>query len=177
MVLAIIGALMAMATLSGGDRQAEDLTTRTGEQIRTLFIAYQQEASFQNIDLGVALEGENLHLLSLQDIRTQEVQANKTQEELAALNANPWQAYSGPLKSTLELPIELFLTLKIEGQEIELSEEPSKDGLKPVLLFLSSDEYTPFELSLHHEDDRRFSVVLKGDGFNPPLIEVTHFED
>lgn len=176
-VLAIIGALLSMVTLSGGDRQAEDQVTRTGEQIRALFMAYQQEASFQNIDLGVAMDSGFLKLLSLQDLRKQEVQAGKDREEIDAIQKNPWQAYQGSLKGELGLPETTFMTLSVEGKEADLDAEVGKEGPKPVLLFLSSDEYTPFELLLNHSEDTHFAVKLSGDGFNPPVLEVEHFED
>lgn len=178
-VLAIIGALMAMVSLTGDSRQAQDQTARLGQQISTLFMAYRQEAVFQNLDLGLAIDDEGLYLMSFQNIYSQEFIANKSREELDKLAKNPWQPYSGSLKNMLELPEEVFIALKIEDVEIDLSpsslaqdEEP-----KPVLFFLSADEYTPFTLSLEHESDPSFLVQVRGDGFNSPWVEVEHYED
>ena len=85
-VLAIIGGLLGLVSLSGSDRQAEDQTRRAAQQISARLMAYRQEAVFQNIDLGVAMQSGSLLLLSLQDVRSQEFSANKTAEELDRLN-------------------------------------------------------------------------------------------
>lgn len=177
MVLAIIGGLLAVASLSGSDRQAEDQTTRLGQQLNSLFVAYQQEALFQNLDLGLAFQDQSLQLLSLQDIRSQEANANKTRKELDALSKNPWQPYTGSLKQTLDIPEQIELALEVEGSEIDLYQPSPESGLKPVLVFLSADEYSNFKLTLSHDDDQSFAVVLKGDGFNPPTFTVERFYD
>ncbi len=176
-VLAIIGGLLGLVSLSGSDRQAEDQTRRAAQQISARLMAYRQEAVFQNIDLGVAMQSGSLLLLSLQDVRSQEFSANKTAEELDRLNNNPWQTYQGSLSAELELAPEIIVGLSIEGREADLNAPADEDlGPQPVLLFLSSDEYTPFHLTFTHEADERFAVHLRGDGFGLPLLEVEHFE-
>ena len=176
-VLAIIGGLLALVSLTGSDRQAEDQARRTAQQLSALLMAYRQEAVFQNLDLGVALDEEQLQLLSLQDVRSQEFSANKTREELDQLAKNPWQAYQGTLKAQLEIPPEIVIELSIEGRAVDLTEVSDEDtGPLPVLLFLSSDEYTPFHITLTHTADERFAVQLRGDGFGLPLVELERFE-
>lgn len=178
-VLAIIGGLMALVSLSGSDRQIEDQTRRTAQQVSALFNAYRQEAVFQNIDLGVAFSEQRMQVLSLQDIRKQEFRANKTREELDALAKNPWQGYQGSLKPEFILEDNIRIVLKIEGREIDLNQKPKDEdeGPKPALLFLSSDEYTPFELIFTHDNDESFAIMVSGDGFGLPLVEVDRFED
>lgn len=177
-VLAIIGGLLAMATLSSGDRQAQDETTQFARHLSTLFSAYRQEAVFQNIDLGVAMDEQALQLLSFQDVNSQEFSANKTREELDKLSKNPWQTYSGSLKSQLEAPEHVFITLEVEGQKVDFDELlDEKDGAKPALMFLSSDEYTPYLLTLTHDSDDHFQVLIRGDGFGAPLIKVETYEN
>lgn len=177
-VLAIIGALMAMVSLTGDNRQAQDQTTRLGQQISALFTAYRQEAVFQNLDLGLAVDNEGLYLMSFQNIHSQEFVANKSREELDKLAKNPWQPYSGSLKNMLELPEEIIIALMVEDVEIDLTPSTlaKDDNPKPVLFFLSADEYTPFTLSLEHENDPSFLVQVRGDGFNSPWVEVEHYE-
>lgn len=177
-VLAIIGGLLALVSFSGDTRQSEDQTTRFGQQINALFIAYRQEAVFQNLDLGVAVDDEGLYLFNFQDINSQEFAANKTREELDQLVKNPWQPYSGSLKNMLEMAEEITLDLHIEGREIDLSPSAlSSEEIKPVLFFLSADEYTPFAIKLSHQADDSFVVHVKGDGFNAPWVEVERYED
>lgn len=174
-VLAIIGSLLAMVSITGSSRQAEDETTRLGQQLITLFSAYQQEAVFQNLDLGLAFQDQQLLLLNLQDIRKEENNANKSREELDALVKNPWQPYSGHLKKRLEIPEYIEVLLSVEGTEIDLYQPTPEHGPKPVLVFLSSDEYSHFKLTLSHDDDPSFMVVLEGDGFNPPKLTLEYF--
>lgn len=174
-VLAIIGGLLAIVSLSGSNRQAEDETSRLGQQLISLFVAYQQEAIFQNLDLGLAFHDQSFHLLNLQDIRSQEVNTNKTREELDALTKNPWQPYSGSLKQQLNIPDQIELTLSVEGSEIDLYKTTPDTGPKPVLVFLSADEYSNFKLTLSHDDDPSFMVVIEGDGFNPPTLSMERF--
>jgi len=177
-VLAIIGGLMAVVTISSSDRQAQDQTEQFARQLMALFGACRQEAVFQNMDLGIAMDEASLLLLSFQDINSQEFTANKSREELDHLARNPWQSYSGPLKSELDAPDEVRMTLKIDGQKLDFSELlDHDDGPEPALLFLSSDEYTPYELILTHDQDQRFEVILSGDGFSAPLMKVEHFDD
>lgn len=178
-VLAIIGGLMALVSLSGSDRQIEDQTRRTAQQVSALFNAYRQEAVFQNIDLGVAFTEDRMQVLSLQDIRKQEFRADKSREELDALAKNPWQAYQGSLKPEFILEDSIRIVLKVEGRELDLNQKPKDkdEGPKPAILFLSSDEYTPFELTFTHNNDESFAIMVSGDGFGLPLLEVDRFED
>ena len=177
-VLAIIGGLLTMVSFTGDRRKAEDDTTRLAQRLAALFVAYRQEAVFQNIELGVALEPKRLHLLQFQDLRTLETQANKSRTELDRINKNPWQPYSGNLLNNLEFSEALVLRLKVEGIEVDLSPSvlAKNESLKPVLFFLSADEYTPFDLHLEHDADDSFAITLTGDGFNPPRMTVEHYE-
>lgn len=178
MVLAIIGGLLALATFSGDTRKVEDETTRLAQRINTLFMAYRQEAVFQNLELGVAIDPQTLYLLEYQDVRSLEAQANRDRAELDKLANNPWAPYSGSLINLLELPEEIQIQLKIEGIEVDLSPSlySNDDELKPVLFFFSADEYTPFELHLEHLNDPSFSIRLTGDGFNPSRVKVERYE-
>jgi len=177
-VLAIIGGLMAMVTLTSSDRQAQDETEEFARKLLAVFSTCRQESVFQNIDLGMAMDDQSMLLLSYQDINSQEFTANKTREELDLLAKNPWQPYSGPINSEIEAPEYIYMALEAEGEEIDFSELlDDEDGPKPALLFLSSDEYTPFKITLLHEQDDRFRITLEGDGFNEPLMSVERFDE
>lgn len=178
-VLAVIGGLMALVTINGSDRQAQDQTEQFARQLLALFDSARQESVFQNIDLGLALDAQSLMLLSYQDVNSHEFSANKTREELDKLAKNPWQTYSsGPLRTEFEAPEHVYMSLKVEGQDVDFSEFLDGDeGPEPALLFLSSDEYTPYELTLVSDIDERFAVQLKGDGFNVPLLLIERFDE
>ncbi|MAD44021.1 MAG: hypothetical protein CMI02_10645 [Oceanospirillaceae bacterium] len=177
-VLAIIGGLMAMVTMTSSDRHAQDETEQFARRLTAVFSACRQESVFQNLDLGLAMDSHSLLLLTFQDINSQEFTANKSREELDALAKNPWQPYSGPLNAEIEAPEYVYMALEVEGEPVDFSELLEGDeGPLPALLFLSSDEYTPFRLILTHDQDENFEIVLKGDGFNPPLMSLERFDD
>lgn len=176
-VLAVIGGLMAIVTINTGDRKAQNETEQFARQLMALFGAARQEAVFQNLDLGIAMDDVSLRTLSFQDINSQEYTANKTREELEQLAKNPWQPYSGPLKKELDAPDGIHMTLKVDGQAVDYSALLDEDnGPKPALLFLSSDEYSPYELTLTHDMDEHFAIVIKGDGFSAPLLVTERFD-
>jgi len=176
-VLAIIGGLMSMATFTASSNPALDETKQFARQLTVLLEAYREDAVFQNVDFGVAMDVQELLLLSYLDINSQEAQA-KTTEELQKIAKNPWQAHGeGTLKSSLEAPESIEITLYVEEEEVDFAElVDDKVGPKPALLFLSSDEYTPFKLELSHQTDNNFVVRLSGDGFSPLFMEVEQYE-
>lgn len=179
-VLVIIGLLLSMVNLGGSGRQAQSETEQLARRFQGAFDMYREEAVFQNIDLGVAILPESTTLLSYQDINSQEFTAGLDREELDALAKNPWQAYSGRLGATIEVPEQVSLALFVEGVEVDtetLQGDGDDEGPLPALLFLSSDEYTPFRIELGHIDDQVFLITVKGDGFNPVTIEVERFEN
>jgi general secretion pathway protein H len=179
-VLVIIGLLLSMVNLGGSGRQAQSETEQLARRFQGAFDMYREEAVFQNIDLGVAILPESTTLLSYQDINSQEFTAGLDREELDALAKNPWQAYSGRLGATIEVPEQVSLALFVEGVEVDtetLQGDGDDEGPLPALLFLSSDEYTPFRIGLGHIDDQAFLITVKGDGFNPVTIEVERFEN
>src|SRR5690606_37276274 len=127
-VLAIIGGLLGLVSLSGSDRQAEDQTRRAAQQISARLMAYRQEAVFQNIDPGSAMQSARLLLRSLKDARSQEFSSNTTAEELHRLNKNPWQTCQGSLPAEPELGPEILVERRIEGREADMG-APADEGL------------------------------------------------
>jgi len=177
-VLAIIGGLMSMATLTSSSNPALDETRQFSRELTVLLDAYREDAVFQNVDFGLAMNEQQLTLLSYLDPNSLQAKALDGKQQ-ALLAKNPWQPHSeGPLKKSLELPESIDTRLLIEDAEVDLDELKDEDeGDKPALLFLSSDEYTPFKLELSHQADNRFVVRISGDGFSPLTTEVEQYED
>lgn len=176
-VLAIIGGLMSMATLTASSNPAEDETRQYARQLTVLLEAYREDAVFQNVDLGLAMTSQELLLLSYNNIHSDRVR-NLDAKERAKIEKNPWQPHSeGTLKTSLEAPEDVEMVLYIEDEKIDFDELiDDKIGPKPALLFLSSDEYTPFRLELSHKSDNNFAVRLTGDGFSALFSEVERYE-
>ncbi len=176
-VLAIIGGLMSMATLTSSSNPALDETEQFARQLTVLLDAYREDAVFQNVDFGIAMDIQELVLLSYLDPNSLQARALDGKEQ-AKLAENPWQPYAeGPLKKELLTPESVEMRLFVEDTEVDFDELlGDEEGPKPALLFLSSDEYTPFRLELSHQQDNSFVVQLSGDGFSQLQMQTERYE-
>ncbi len=175
-VLVIVGLLLSMVNLNSSDRAAQNETEQFARQLLGAFNQYRDEAVFQNIDLGVAILPEELGLLAWQNVFSQEFTTGLSVKELDALKKNPWQPFDGRMSVTRPVPENIDLRLFVEEEEIDIAELYDEDeGPRPAILFLSSDEYTAFELRLTHVADEGFQVTVSGDGFNPVLSRTERF--
>jgi len=176
-VLTIIGLMLGLATFStGGNEQKQEAQQQALRFIAQLD-AYRNEAVFQNIDLGLAMDRKTTQLLTFINIHSPSQIQGKTKEEVSQLKDNPWDAYQGNLKDSTELPEALFVSLMLEDKDIDFSELiDDDDGVRPAILFLSSDEYTPFKITLQHEHDESLSIFIEGDGFSRFHMTTEQYE-
>jgi general secretion pathway protein H len=166
-VLTIISLMLGMATLSTGGNEQRYEAQQQALRLIALLDAYRDESVFQNLDLGLAMDRQSTQLLSYVDINNPSQVTDKTREELADLKKNPWIAYSGNLRDSSELPEQLSFLLMLEDKNIDFNELITDEGdYKPAVWFLSSDEYTPFKLTIQHKDDESFNIFIEGDGFS-----------
>lgn len=175
-VLTIIGLMLGMATLSSGGNEQKQEAQQQALRLITQLDAYRNEAVFQNLDLGLAMDGKSTQLLSFINIYNPRELEGKSTEEISALNENPWLAYTGNLNGSLDLPESLFMTLMIEDKELDFSELITDDEVRPAILFLSSDEYTPFSIMLQNHYDQSFSIIIEGDGFSRFQMRTENYE-
>lgn len=176
-VLAIMGLMLGIATLSTGGNDRKQEAQQEAFRFIAQLDAYRNEAVFQNIDLGLAMDGQSTQLLVFVDVNNQSQMSGKKVDELSALKDNPWIAYQGSLNSTYELPEYLTMSLELDGKEIDLSELIEDDaGVKPAILFLSSDEYTSFNVIIQSQYDENFSIFIKGDGFSRFMMTTEQYE-
>jgi general secretion pathway protein H len=175
-VLTIISLMLGMATLStGGNEQRHEAQQQALRFIAQLD-AYRDEAVFQNIDLGLAMDSESTQLLSYIDINSPTQTDGKTKDEMSELKKNPWAAYDGNLKDSSEFPEQLSIALMLDDKDIDFSDLINDEGVKPAILFLSSDEYTPFKITLQHDNDESFSIFIEGDGFSRFEMTTEQYE-
>jgi len=116
-------------------------------------------------------------LFEYYDLRNPTIASALDKEQLPAIKDNPWSDYTGKLESQLELEEQLFYRLEIEGEEIDLAEDEGKEGPKVRLEFLASDEYRPFKITLSHQYDDSFAVIIKGNGLGRINTETVNYED
>ncbi|MBQ0729677.1 MAG: type II secretion system minor pseudopilin GspH [Oleispira antarctica] len=176
-VLTIIGLMLGMATLSGGGNEQKQEAQQQALRFIAQLNAYRDEAVFQNIDLGLAMDGQSTQLLKYVDVNNASHIDGKTVEEVSKLKDLPWDAYQGNLKNSMELPEQLSMGLILEDKEIDFSELINSDGIKPAILFLSSDEYTPFKVVINHQYDENFSIFIEGDGFSRFQMTTEQYEE
>lgn len=177
-VLFVIGLITSLVTFNSSDRKAQDDTQKFGKQLAVVMNLYRDEAVYRNLDLGLAMDVNELLLLEFQDIRRLEVSSGKSSDELQKLADNPWQPYTSATLKAPAVPEGMTLMLSLDGKEIDFEDLLDDDDKPlPALEFLSADEYTPFELTLEHSSDTRFAVLLHGDGFNPVWSELVRYED
>ena len=176
-VLTIIGLMLGMATLSTGGNEQKHEAQQQGLRFMAQLDAYRNEAVFQNLDLGLAMDEQITQLLTYIDINSATQIDGKEKEELARFKKNPWAAYQGSLKQQIELPEYLAMSLFIEDKLVDFAELiDEEEGAKPALLFLSSDEYSPFKLVIEHLNDESFSIIITGDGFSRFVMKVDQYE-
>lgn len=175
-VLTIIGLMLGMATLSSGGNELKQQAQQQALRLVAQLNAYRNEAVFQNIDLGLAMDGQTTQLLTYVDVHNPKELEGKSAEEISKLKDIPWQAYSGNIKGSLDLPDSLFMTLTIEDEEVDFSELITDEGTVPAILFLSSDEYTPFTATIQNENDESFSLIIEGDGFSRFQMRTENYE-
>jgi|TARA_B110000240_G_scaffold97807_1_gene110718 general secretion pathway protein H len=72
-----------------------------------------------------------------------------------------WQALTELPFSARSLPEEIALSLKVEGDDVQLQGEDA-----PPVLILSSGEVTPFTLLIAHRDNVALNRTLGSDGYS-----------
>jgi general secretion pathway protein H len=176
-VLTIIGLMLGMTTLSGGGNEQKQEAQQQAFRFIAQLNSYRDEAVFQNIDLGLAMDGQATQLLKYIDVNNPRHTEGKTPEEISQLKDIPWDAYEGNLNNSTELPEQLSMGLILEDKEIDFTDLIDSEGIRPAILFLSSDEYTPFKVTLRNQYDESFSIIIAGDGFSRFQMETEQYED
>ncbi|WP_221798639.1 type II secretion system minor pseudopilin GspH [Oceanobacter mangrovi] len=176
-VLAIIAGLLGLVSLNGSDTKVRDETGRFAAALVVQMNLYREEAVYRNADYGLAMDSQEMLLLQWTDVRQRAQSTSMSAEELSQLQKNPWTAYSNAVLGVPKVPEGIRLSLSIDGAEVDFDELlNSDDGPLPALLFLSSEEYTAFDLTIENSADNRFVFVIHGDGFNPVRKELVTYE-
>ncbi|MGK0475307.1 MAG: general secretion pathway protein H [Oleispira sp.] len=67
--------------------------------------------------------------------------------------------------------------LILEDKEIDFTDLIDNEGVRPAILFLSSDEYTPFKVTLRNQYDESFTITIEGDGFSRFQMNTEQYEE
>lgn len=177
-VLSIIGLLLGLVNLGGGGRKAQSDTEVFASKVQAVISQVRATAVFQNLDMALGLKESGGMVLVFKSIYSQEFAAGLDAEALDKLKNNPWQEYKGRISGQFSLPEEISWALKIDDTEVDFDDLINQDEqLLPALAFLSSDEYTAFELEFSHAADPSFVTTLKGDGVNNVRLSSEQLQD
>lgn len=146
-VVFIIGLLAGLAVLSVDDRVADDRLQQEAQRLDALLHIAAEEAVLFGIELGLEVTRDGYRFLRLD-----------------ADGWTPITAQDSPLRPrTLDENTTLHL-IRADGENATDDEET--DGPAPDVLFLSSGEITPFELSMTANEARsryRYEGKLTGE--------------
>lgn len=185
-VLFVIGLMVGMSNLNFNENRIQDDTRRFAKRLQVLMNLYREEAVFRNLDLGLAIDVNEMVLLSYQPPAVLQQQNAENQSvtfesgfDSDEEEQNPWQPYSNTVFSSPEILEGVTFTLLIEGDEVDFDEllGDEDEGAKPALLFFAAEDYSPFELVILHDADDSFEMRLHGDGFNPIWSELVQYEE
>ncbi len=124
-VVFIIGIILGFASLNLGGRALDDKVEEEARRLRQLFSLARDEASVTGLELGWRLEDGSYQFLALAE--------------------TGWVPYPqrGPLRPRQLAPF-LRLDLRLDQQPVSSDEK----ALLPQIMFLSSGELTPFEMTM-----------------------------
>lgn len=182
-VLVIIALMISMVGLAPGGNEQENEAELLALKMKSQLQAFRDDAVFYNRDLGLAMDGDNILLLEYYDIQDPVVSRNLNKKELAQYKENPWGDYTGTLQGEIEVEFEegadnFFFTAEIDGEEQDFAEyQDEKDGPKPLMGFMPSDEYTPFKITLSHHHNESFQIEISGDGLGKVKTKKVRYED
>lgn len=146
-VLVLIGIIISFAVLSVGDGGRQERLQQEAERLATLISLAGEEAVLQSVELGVVLQPQGYLFV--------------------VFGEDGWLPLAGDdLFREHRLPDGVELTLFMDGLRVALASrdkgEEQEKGLMPQLLFYSSGERTPFELSLGYREGAALAYRLQG---------------
>ncbi|MES9965431.1 MAG: type II secretion system minor pseudopilin GspH [Candidatus Sedimenticola sp. 20ELBAFRAG] len=137
-VIVVMGVLLSMAAISmPGDRR-HDLVRDEARRLKALFSLARNEAQLEGRELGIVINTGGYHFVKLEEEKWQPIKAS-----------TPFRARSMPNDMEIDVtPTD--------------SQNTQQDAVKgPVLVFWSSGEVTPFELTVSIRDVAGYT--LSGD--------------
>jgi len=152
-VLVMIGIILTFAMLSIGDGGRQDRLEQEARRLQALFSLASEEAVLRSLELGVVLQRQGYRFVGY--------------------DGEAWQPLAGDsLFREHALPEAMELKLFIDGLPVELAALPEEGadgdaGPAPQLLFFSSGERQPFELTLAYRDPPPLVYRLQAPLFGP----------
>jgi general secretion pathway protein H len=155
-VLVMIGIILSFAMLSIGDGGRGAQLEQEARRTHALFSLAGEEAVLRSLELGVIVQRQGYTFVSY--------------------DGEAWLPLSGDsLLREQVLPDSMELVLHIDGLPVELDIQAGvgeeEEGPTPQLLFFSSGERQPFELSLTYRDDPPLTYQVQAPLLGPLVLE------
>jgi len=153
-VLVLIGIITSFAVLSIGDGGRQEQLKQEAQRIQAIFSLAGEEAVLRSLEIGVVLQRQGYAFV--------------------AYDGEGWQPIAGDdMFREYTLPDTVELSLYMEGLQVELTPQTADEEGKitPQLLFFSSGERTPFELSLAYRDGQPLAFRLQAPLMGPMALE------
>lgn len=150
MIVMVIVALLAgaAAMVVGGHQEGRQLENEVRKLMARMSLA-QEEAIFQNREIGLQLEPEGYDFRELDEARLQ------------------WSTLSQDYMQPVKFPDWVYQEIDGTPGEWEITGAEQKTvGFYPQILFFSSGESTPFKLILKHRAKTELTYIIQSDGLN-----------
>lgn len=144
-MLVLIGIIISFAVLSVGDGGRQERLKQEAERIASLFALAGEEAVLRSVELGVVVEPRGYAFVTYEN--------------------DGWLPVTGDdLFREHTLPDGVELALFMDGLQVSLEPRSVAEEklAMPQLLFFSSGERTPFEISLSYRDGPALRYRLQG---------------
>lgn len=150
-VLIIVGLLasLAVVNLTGNSRLRE-----LQQQVRDVYLLMQaasEQAVLNNREYGLVLEEGGYRFVAMDD------------------ETGQWTMNEERIFRPRTFPEWLVMTFEVaaDAPRLRSDESDKEEGLQPEIVFLSSGEITPFELTFSVEEGANVRHVIRSDGFSP----------
>ncbi|MFC3151734.1 type II secretion system minor pseudopilin GspH [Litoribrevibacter euphylliae] len=154
-VMVLIAALFSAVNITTGTKNSKRDLIEEGKRIQALFTEASQHAILYNQEIGWYFDKENYSFLSYD------------------FDDNKWAQLNQRMFKSRPVNYEIELT-ELDGVPIaerlnDIYKNPSSpednDALVPSIVFLSSGEYSSFEMVLFEESDSDWQIKIVSDGF------------
>ncbi len=165
--MVLVAALFSAVTISTGTNNSKRQLVEEGKRLQALFTEASQHAILYNQEIGWFFDDEEYGFLSYD------------------YEKNLWSGVDQRMFRKRPVYFEIELSeldgVPISEQLNELYKNPNdtddKDAIVPSIVFLSSGEYSSFELVLFEESDPDWQIKFTSDGFGQVDIELPYDEE
>lgn len=155
-VMVIVAVLAGTVSLVIGDNQQRHELENEARRLVALLDLTQDEAVFQNIEIGLQLDQQGYSFRALDEAKLS------------------WISLPQDFLKNRTFPDWMTIDLQDSGNVIQPGDnegEAVADAFSPQVLFFSSGESTPFLITLGYTGGDNFQYLIRSDGLNGVTLE------